>query len=84
MFAYVRLNTNKAKQEQEFFLHRWITVYLILTCLVFRLKTTDSLKWKSLIHNKWDKVFKSGLSKFCGRHTLKSILSPLLNTLFQL
>ena len=29
----------------------------------------------------WNKVFKSGLSKFCGRQPLKHLLSPLLNTL---
>ena len=29
----------------------------------------------------WDKAFKSGLSKFCGRQPLKNLLSPLLNTL---
>ena len=27
----------------------------------------------------WDKVFKSGLSKCCGRPPLKNLLSPLLN-----
>ena len=27
-----------------------------------------------------DKVFNSGLSKFCGSHPLKNVLSPLLNT----
>ena len=32
----------------------------------------------------WDKVFKSGLSKFCGRQPLKNLLSPLLNTLSHL
>ena len=29
----------------------------------------------------YEKVFKSGLSKFCGRQPLKNLLSPLLNTL---
>ena len=29
----------------------------------------------------WGKIFKSGLSKFCGRQPLKNLLSPLLNTL---
>ena len=29
----------------------------------------------------WDKVFKSGLSKFCGRQPLKNLVIPLLNTL---
>ena len=29
----------------------------------------------------WDKVFKSGLSKFCGRQSLKNLPSPLLNSL---
>ena len=29
----------------------------------------------------WDKLFKSGLSKFFGRQPLKNLLSPLLNTL---
>ena len=28
-----------------------------------------------------DKVFKSGLSKFCGRQPIKNLLSPLLNTM---
>ena len=32
---------------------------------------------------KRDRVFKSGLSKFCGRKSLKNLLSPLLNTLSQ-
>ena len=27
----------------------------------------------------WDKVFKNGLSKFCGRQPLKKLLSPLLS-----
>ena len=31
------------------------------------------------LKNIWDKVFKSGLSKFCGRQSLKNLLSPLLN-----
>ena len=30
--------------------------------------------------NIWGKVFKSGLSQFCGRQPLKNLLSPLLNT----
>ena len=29
----------------------------------------------------WDKVFKSGLSKFCGREPSKNLLGPLLNSL---
>ena len=29
----------------------------------------------------WDKLFKSGVSKFCGRQPLKNLLTPLLNTL---
>ena len=33
---------------------------------------------------KWDRVFKSGLIKFCGRQPLKNLLSPLLNTLSQI
>ena len=32
----------------------------------------------------WNKVFKSGLSKFCRRQPLKNLLSPLLNTLSHL
>ena len=28
----------------------------------------------------WDKLFKSGLSKFCGRQPFENLLSPLLNT----
>ena len=32
----------------------------------------------------WGKVFKSRLSKFWGRHPLKNLLSPLLNTLSQM
>ena len=38
--------------------------------------------WLITINN-WEKIFKSGLSKFCGRQPLKSLLSPLLNTLSQ-
>ena len=34
--------------------------------------------------NIWDKVFKSGLSKFYGKQPLKNLLSPLLNTLSHL
>ena len=34
--------------------------------------------------NIWNKVFKSGLRKFCGRQPLKNLLSPLLNTLSHL
>ena len=37
-----------------------------------------------LLYIIWDKVFKSGLSKFCGRQPLKNSLSPLLNTLFHI
>ena len=33
---------------------------------------------------KWDKVLKSGLSKFCGRQPLKNLLSTFLNTLPQI
>ena len=33
---------------------------------------------------KWDKVLKSGLSKFCGRQPLKNLLSRFLNTLPQI
>ena len=44
-----------------------------------------SSKWKInssiLLPNIWDKVCKSGLSKFCGRQPLKNLLSPFLNTL---
>ena len=29
----------------------------------------------------WEKVFKIGLSKFCGREPLRNLLSPSLNTL---
>ena len=36
------------------------------------------------ITNIWDKVFKSGLSKFCGRQSLKNLLRSLLNTLCRL
>ena len=39
------------------------------------------LKFRFAIKKIWDKVFKSGLSKFCGRQPLKNSLSPLLNTL---
>ena len=37
-----------------------------------------SSKWFKGI---WDKIFKSGLSTFCGRQPLKNLLSPLWNTL---
>ena len=43
--------------------------------------TRVTLKTITLIDNIWDKVFKSGLSNFCGRQPLKNLLSPLLNTL---
>ena len=33
---------------------------------------------------KWHKVFKSRLSKFCGRQPLKELLGPLLNTMSQM
>ena len=39
----------------------------------------NRILWKRSII--WRKVFKSGLSKFCGRQPLKNLLSPLLNTL---
>ena len=29
----------------------------------------------------WDEVFNSGLSEFCGRQSLRNLLSPLLNAL---
>ena len=32
----------------------------------------------------WNKVFKSGVSTFCGRQPLKQLLSPLFNTLSHL
>ena len=34
--------------------------------------------------NIWDKVFKSGRSKFSGTQPLKNLLCPLLNTLYHL
>ena len=52
-----------------------------------------AMKWKVKLEYTitiWDKVFKSGLSKFCGRQPLKNLkryglpqilLGPLLNTL---
>ena len=33
---------------------------------------------------KWDRVFKSGLIKFCGKHPLKNLIGLLLNTLPQI
>ena len=39
--------------------------------------------WEAFPRNKWNKVFKSELSKFWGRQPLKNVLSPLLNTLSQ-
>ena len=38
----------------------------------------------SSAHYIWDKVFKRRLSKFCGRQTLKNLISPLLNTLLHI
>ena len=39
-------------------------------------------KWSNNFQNIiWDKVFKSGLNKFCGRQPLKILKSPVLNTL---
>ena len=35
-------------------------------------------------HHSLQKVFKSGLSRFCGRESLKDLLSPLWNTLSNL
>ena len=35
-------------------------------------------------HHILEKVFKSGLSRFCGRESLKDLLSPLWNTLSNL
>ena len=35
-------------------------------------------------HHILQKVFKSGLSRFCGRESLKDLLSPLWNTLSNL
>ena len=40
--------------------------------------------WSFSKKNKCGKVFKSGLSKFCGRQPLKNLLSPLLNILSQM
>ena len=32
----------------------------------------------------WEKEFKNGLRKFCGKQPLKNLLSPLLNTLYHI
>ena len=48
--------------------------HLILSLQVYFGKTFE----RSVIG---DKVFKSGLSKFCGREPSKNLLNPLLNTL---
>ena len=45
--------------------------------------STTDLEKKSR-NCKWGKVFKSGLSKFCGRQPLENLLSPFLNTLCQI
>ena len=51
------------------FLCRWISWHIF------------HLRYITLPVVTWDKVFKSGPGKFCGRHPLKNLLSPLLNTL---
>ena len=33
-----------------------------------------------IINYKWDKVFKNGSSKICGRQPLKILLGPSVNT----
>ena len=75
---------------------RFFSLELVLMCcnlLSFVQRSSSSLlsisrpshKWKInssiLLPNIWDKVCKSGLSKFCGRQPLKNLLSPFLNTL---
>ena len=39
------------------------------------------MKWDIYVIILWSKVFRSGLSKFCGRQPLKNLLSTLLSTL---
>ena len=54
-----------------------LIVFISFFCIMFKgcfILTDDS----------WAKVFKSGLSKFCGRQSLKNLLTPLLNNLFRL
>ena len=43
------------------------------------LSNIDEVAFCNRLHYRWDKVFKSGLSKFCGRQPLKNVPSPPLN-----
>ena len=46
------------------------------------METSNQINFKILFSRYiLDKVFKSRLSKFCGKQSLKNLLSPLLNTL---
>ena len=61
----------------------WTTACEINSQGIFRNMSNiyDQGFWKG---SKWDEVFKSELSKFCGRQPLKNLLSLLLNTLSQI
>ena len=66
---------------------------MIILAGSFIVDVWQNSKYASVIYNIWDKVFKNGLSKFCGRQPLnfpfkffkaclpQNLLSPLLNTL---
>ena len=48
--------------------------------LVFLFQTIPDCNHPAIyLSDIWDKVFKNGLIKFCGRQPLKNLLSPLLN-----
>ena len=62
------------------------TPYHLLLTIWFKMKRKTDLQtsWCQLISIIWDKVFKSGPSKICGRQTLKNLKpSNFLKTVFR-
>ena len=59
--------------------------WLYIECVIFvNIFNPEKIYFRNIpgvIRHIWDKVFKSGLSKFRGRQLLKNLLSPILNTL---
>ena len=56
------VQTNHTFEQREVLLSK----IDLLTLLMVKISNTRT-------YNKWDKVFKSGWSKFCGRHSLKNL-----------
>ena len=56
------VQTNHTFEQREVLLSK----IDLLTLLMVKISNTRT-------YNKWDKVFKSGRSKFCGRHSLKNL-----------